>query len=120
MPGSEFIGMKVTLQTAPRTASAAASACATAGQEPGGPERGRRNLAPKRRSGAEAANWECSLSLPELAPERVKRDSVKGSQLVKPLFVFSAPAQLRETPYLKLLSHCRGPALIANATADLI
>ncbi|WP_136524996.1 pyruvate:ferredoxin (flavodoxin) oxidoreductase [Geomonas ferrireducens] len=66
----------------------------------------------------EAANYHFFLSLPDLDPARVKLDTLRGSQLVRPLFEYSgACAGCGETPYLKLLSQLFGDrALIANAT----
>ena len=57
-------------------------------------------------------------SLPDVERSKVKVDSVKGSQLLKPLFEFSgACAGCGETPYVKLLSQLFGDrAMIANAT----
>ncbi|MDR0965536.1 MAG: pyruvate:ferredoxin (flavodoxin) oxidoreductase [Myxococcales bacterium] len=57
-------------------------------------------------------------TLPDVDRAKVKADSVKGSQLLKPLFEFSgACAGCGETPYVKLLTQLFGDrALIANAT----
>ncbi|MBU5613219.1 pyruvate:ferredoxin (flavodoxin) oxidoreductase [Geomonas azotofigens] len=67
---------------------------------------------------AEAANYHFFLGLPDLDPALVKLDTLRGSQLVRPLFEYSgACAGCGETPYLKLLSQLFGDrALIANAT----
>ena len=66
----------------------------------------------------ERANFDHFLELPEVDRTQVKIDTVKGSQLLEPLFEFSgACAGCGETPYLKLMSqHCGDRALIANAT----
>jgi len=66
----------------------------------------------------ERANVEYFLTLPDADRTRVKQDSVKGSQLLRPLFEFSgACAGCGETPYVKLLTQLFGDrALIANAT----
>jgi len=66
----------------------------------------------------ERANAEFFLSIPELDRDRVKHDTVKGSQLLEPLFEFSgACSGCGETPYLKLLSQLFGDrTLVANAT----
>ena len=66
----------------------------------------------------EAANFEFFLSIPDVDPTQVKLDSLRGSQLVRPLFEYSgACAGCGETPYLKLLSQLFGDrTLIANAT----
>ena len=66
----------------------------------------------------ERANFAFFLTVPEIDRTSVKIDTVKGSQLLQPLFEFSgACAGCGETPYLKLLSQLVGDrALIANAT----
>ncbi len=58
------------------------------------------------------------LGLPEIDRTRVKQDTVKGSQLLQPLFEFSgACSGCGETPYVKLLTQLFGErALVANAT----
>jgi pyruvate-ferredoxin/flavodoxin oxidoreductase len=66
----------------------------------------------------ERKNWDFFLSISELDPEAVAPDSVKGSQVRRPLFEFSgACAGCGETPYLKLISQLFGDRLlVANAT----
>jgi pyruvate-ferredoxin/flavodoxin oxidoreductase len=66
----------------------------------------------------ERANFDYFLDIPELDRTQAKLDTVKGSQLLEPLFEFSgACAGCGETPYLKLMSQLYGDrALIANAT----
>ncbi len=66
----------------------------------------------------DAKNWEHFLAIPDMARERLKTNSVRGLQGIRPLFEFSgACAGCGETPYLKLLSQLFGErALIANAT----
>jgi pyruvate-ferredoxin/flavodoxin oxidoreductase len=66
----------------------------------------------------EKENWEFFLSLPDVDRDKVKLDTVKGSQLLQPLFEFSgACAGCGETPYVKLLTQFFGDRmLIANAT----
>jgi pyruvate-ferredoxin/flavodoxin oxidoreductase len=118
--GSEFSGMKFSLQVAPEDCigcSLCVRNCQAKSKDD--PERvaiGMSFKAPIREQ--EAANWEFFLSLPETDPAKVKRNTVKGSQLIKPLFEFSgACAGCGETPYLKLMSQLFGDrALIANAT----
>lgn len=58
------------------------------------------------------------LSIPELPREAARMDTVKGSQLLQPLFEFSgACSGCGETPYLKLLSQQLGDRMVvANAT----
>jgi pyruvate-ferredoxin/flavodoxin oxidoreductase len=67
---------------------------------------------------SEAANWDFFLSLPDMDATKLKLDTLRGSQLVRPIFEFSgACAGCGETPYLKLLSQLFGDrAMIANAT----
>lgn len=66
----------------------------------------------------EAENFAFFLSIPDVDPTQVKLDTLRGCQLVRPLFEFSgACAGCGETPYLKLLSQLFGDrALIANST----
>lgn len=66
----------------------------------------------------ERANWDFFLGIPDLDRTKPKIDTVKGSQLLLPLFEFSgACAGCGETPYLKLMSQLFGDrALIGNAT----
>ncbi|NOT29467.1 MAG: pyruvate:ferredoxin (flavodoxin) oxidoreductase [Planctomycetes bacterium] len=66
----------------------------------------------------ERARFDFFLGLPEIERTRVERDTLKGSQLLEPLFEFSgACAGCGETPYLKLLTQLHGDRLlIANAT----
>jgi pyruvate-ferredoxin/flavodoxin oxidoreductase len=66
----------------------------------------------------EVANWEFFLDLPDTPEASFKRSTVKGSQLLPPMFEFSgACLGCGETPYLKLLSQLFGDrAMIANAT----
>ncbi|MDD6173681.1 MAG: pyruvate:ferredoxin (flavodoxin) oxidoreductase [Elusimicrobia bacterium] len=65
----------------------------------------------------ERENFKFFLSLKQ-ADVKTKKESVKGSQLQKPLFEFSgACAGCGETPYVKLLTQLHGDHLaIANAT----
>jgi pyruvate-ferredoxin/flavodoxin oxidoreductase len=66
----------------------------------------------------ERANWEFFKSIPEFDRTQVKVASIKGSQMLEPLFEFSgACAGCGETPYLKLLTQMFGDRiLVANAT----
>jgi len=63
-------------------------------------------------------NWDYFLSLPDIDRTRVNKSTVKGSQLLEPLFEFSgACSGCGETPYLKLLTQLFGDRmLVANAT----
>jgi len=66
----------------------------------------------------EKINWDFFLSLPDIDRTRVNKNTVKGSQLLEPLFEFSgACSGCGETPYLKLLTQLFGDRMIvANAT----
>ena len=77
------------------------------------------NMEPKRpHLDAERANWDFFLSIPEPDRSRIKTATVKGSQMLDPLFEFSgACSGCGETPYLKLLTQLVGDRLlVANAT----
>ncbi len=65
-----------------------------------------------------AKDFDFFLGLPEVDPKLVKRNTIKGSQLLVPMFEFSgACAGCGETPYLKLMSQLYGDrAVIGNAT----
>ncbi|MCE5302123.1 MAG: pyruvate:ferredoxin (flavodoxin) oxidoreductase [Planctomycetaceae bacterium] len=67
---------------------------------------------------AERANFEYFHDLPDVDRSKVKADTIKGSQMLLPLFEFSgACAGCGETPYVKLLTQFFGDRmLIANAT----
>ncbi len=66
----------------------------------------------------ERANFAHFLTIPEMRVDEVNAASVKGSQLLEPLFEFSgACAGCGETPYLKLITQMMGDRMIvANAT----
>ncbi|MEZ5170351.1 MAG: pyruvate:ferredoxin (flavodoxin) oxidoreductase [Acidimicrobiia bacterium] len=66
----------------------------------------------------ERGHFERFLAVPEIDRRLLAHDSVKGSQILEPLFEFSgACAGCGETPYLKLLTQLFGDRLIvANAT----
>jgi pyruvate-ferredoxin/flavodoxin oxidoreductase len=66
----------------------------------------------------EAENWEFFLALPETDPSLYNRNTVKGSQFVRPLFEFNgACSGCGETPYVKLLTQLFGDRLLmGNAT----
>ena len=66
----------------------------------------------------ERRNFDIFLDLPEADRSEVNAQSVKGTQLLQPLFEFSgACAGCGETPYLKLITQMMGDRMIvANAT----
>ena len=116
----EFKGMKYTLQVAPEDCTGC-GACvhncpAKSKEDPNHKAINMQFQAPLR--AAEAANYDFFLALPDMDPTKLKLDSLRGSQLVRPTFEYSgACAGCGETPYLKLLSQLFGDrAMIANAT----
>ncbi|HKK70680.1 MAG TPA: pyruvate:ferredoxin (flavodoxin) oxidoreductase [Candidatus Krumholzibacteria bacterium] len=66
----------------------------------------------------ERVNWDFFLDIEETDRKTARLDTVKGSQMLEPLFEFSgACAGCGETPYIKLLTQLFGDRiLIANAT----
>ncbi len=118
--GKDFAGKKFSLQVAPEDCTgcgACVFSCpAKSKEDPNHKAINMQFQTPLREQ--EAKNWDFFLSLPETELNLLKLDSLKGSQLVRPLFEFSgACAGCGETPYLKLLSQLFGDrALIANAT----
>ncbi len=66
----------------------------------------------------ERLNYDFFLNIPEIDRRTVKTDTVKGSQLLQPLFEYSgACSGCGETPYVKLVSQLFGDrTVIANAT----
>jgi pyruvate-ferredoxin/flavodoxin oxidoreductase len=66
----------------------------------------------------ERRRWDHFLTIPHLDRDLLPHDSVKGSQVLEPLFEFSgACAGCGETPYLKLVSQLFGNRMVvANAT----
>jgi pyruvate-ferredoxin/flavodoxin oxidoreductase len=67
---------------------------------------------------AERENYKFFLDLPDPDPSLFQRNTMKGSQYIKPLFEYSgACAGCGETAYIKLMTQLYGDrALIANAT----
>ena len=67
---------------------------------------------------SERENWNYFLEIPEFDRRALKIDTIKGSQILQPLFEFSgACSGCGETPYVKLVSQLYGDrAVIANAT----
>jgi pyruvate-ferredoxin/flavodoxin oxidoreductase len=95
--------------------------CATACPAFSKTEKGHRSLemrpaADEQRQALEG--WDFFRALPELDRTLVEPASIKGSQLLEPLFEFSgACSGCGETPYLKLLTQLVGDRLlVANAT----
>ncbi len=121
---TDLKGLKVTVQTAIEDCTGC-GACvhncpAYAKDEKGNKtERKAINLQPQiPLRETEKENFKFFLSLKDLGSAKVSRATVRGSQLVTPLFEFSgACAGCGETPYVKLLTQLFGDHLvIANAT----
>jgi pyruvate-ferredoxin/flavodoxin oxidoreductase len=118
--GREFAGMVATIQTAPEDCTGCGlcvHACPVKDKRE--PKRKAINMAaqPPLRA-AEKENYQFFLAIPDFDRTQVKVNTVKGSQLLRPLFEYSgACAACGETPYVKLLSQLYGDrALISNAT----
>ena len=116
----EFKGMKYTIQVAPEDCTGC-GACvhncpAKSKEDQNHKAINMQFQAPLRAT--EAANFDFFLALPDMDPTKLKLDTLRGSQLVRPTFEYSgACAGCGETPYLKLLSQLFGDrAMIANAT----
>jgi pyruvate-ferredoxin/flavodoxin oxidoreductase len=122
--GKDFSGMRCTVQVAPEDCTGCGACvvnCPAEQKDADKKPTGRRAInmsrqEPLRRS--ERENYKYFLSIPNTDPELFKHDSVKGSQLIEPLFEYSgACAGCGETPYVKLLSQLFGDrAMIGNST----
>jgi pyruvate-ferredoxin/flavodoxin oxidoreductase len=66
----------------------------------------------------EAKNWNFFLSIPDMDRKLITPNTIKNSQLLRPLFEFSgACSGCGETPYVKLVSQLFGDrTIVANAT----
>jgi pyruvate-ferredoxin/flavodoxin oxidoreductase len=121
--GKEFEGLKFTLQVSSLDCTGCGvcvSACPSF-KKVNGEKTDKKaiNMAPQLPlRDQEAKNFEFFLGLPEVDSKYIKRNTIKGSQLLQPLFEFSgACSGCGETPYVKLMSQLYGDrAIIANAT----
>lgn len=121
--GKDLAGLKFTIQVSPEDCTGC-SLCfqvCPVFEKKDGEKTGRKalNMEPQPPLRAqEAKNFEFFLGLPDLEEARIKRNTIKGSQLLPPMFEFSgACAGCGETPYVKLMSQLFGDrAVIANAT----
>jgi len=115
-----FEGLRFTVQVAPEDCTGCENCMhvcpAESSEEPGLKALSMHSLFDLRDD--EAENWDFFLGLPETDENLFRRETVKGSQLVRPLFEFSgACAGCGETPYVKLMTQLFGNrALISNAT----
>jgi pyruvate-ferredoxin/flavodoxin oxidoreductase len=122
--GKEFAGMKFTVQVAPEDCTgcgACVSFCPAEEKDADKKPTGRKAINMKLQEPLreqERENYRYFLSIPNTDPKLFKPDSIKGSQLIQPLFEYSgACAGCGETPYVKLLTQLFGDrALIGNAT----
>jgi pyruvate-ferredoxin/flavodoxin oxidoreductase len=121
--GKEFEGQKYTVQVSPEdcTGCGLCVQICPAEEKKDGQKTGRKalNMAPQIPLRApESDNWRFFLDLPEVDEKLIKRNTIKGSQMVKPLFEFSGACPgCGETPYIKLASQLFGDRMIVgNAT----
>jgi len=122
--GKDYAGKFFTIQVSPEDCTgcgACVNACPAYKKDASGNKTDKKAInmqtqAPLREQ--EAVNFEYFLSLPDTDPATIKRNTLKGSQLIPPLFEFSgACAGCGETPYVKLMSQLFGDrAVIGNAT----
>jgi len=118
--GKEFEGKKWTIQIAPEDCTGCGlcvQVCPAKNKTD--PARKAINMAfqPPLRA-QERDNYAFFLTLPDYDRSQLKVNTIKGSQLCRPLFEYSgACAGCGETPYVKLLSQLFGDrAIIGNAT----
>jgi pyruvate-ferredoxin/flavodoxin oxidoreductase len=122
--GKDFAGMKFTVQVAPEDCTGCQACvinCPAAEKDENKQPTGRKAInmvmqEPVRLQ--ERENYAYFLSIPNTDPSKFKTSSIKGSQLVPPLFEYSgACAGCGETAYVKLLTQLFGDrAMIGNAT----
>jgi len=118
--GKEYPGMKVTVQTAPDDCTGCGlcvEVCPVRDKEVA--KHKAIDMLPKLdHLDVERAAFDFFLSIPDIDRKHAAVDTVKGSQLLLPLFEFSgACAGCGETPYVKLITQFFGDRMmIANAT----
>jgi len=122
--GKDFAGMKFTVQVAPEDCTgcgACVLACPAKEKDENKEPTGRKaiNMAPQEPiRQTERENYAHFLAIPNTDRKLFKAASVKGSQLIEPLFEYSgACAGCGETAYVKLMTQLFGDrAFIGNAT----
>ncbi len=121
--GKEFAGMMATIQVAPEDCTGCGVCVNTcpAYKKENGEKTDKKaiNMEPQPPlREKEVENWEFFLKIPNTDRSLFKANTIKGSQLLQPLFEFcGACAGCGETPYVKLLSQLFGDrTTIANAT----
>ncbi|GIW89178.1 MAG: pyruvate-flavodoxin oxidoreductase [Isosphaeraceae bacterium] len=119
--GKEHPGMAMTIQVAPDDCTGCGicvDVCPAVSKEVA--KHKAINMTPKDEALLERERpcWDFFRTIPEVDRSVVKIETVKGSQLLQPLFEFSgACAGCGETPYIKLMTQLFGDRLvIANAT----
>ena len=118
--GRDFAGMNTTIQVAPEDCTGCrvcVNVCPAKSKEE--VKHKAINMVPKMDVlEEEKENFDFFLSIPDIDRTTVKTDTVKGSQVLKPLFEYSGScAGCGETPYVKLMSQMFGDRMIiANAT----
>jgi pyruvate-ferredoxin/flavodoxin oxidoreductase len=123
--GKDFAGMKFTVQVAPEDCTGCCTCVHTCPAREKDPIT---KLETKRRAinmeeqiplrETEAKNFAFFMTIPDVDIKLINKATLKGSQMITPLFEFSgACAGCGETAYVKLLSQLFGDrAMIANAT----
>jgi len=122
--GKDFAGMKFTVQVAPEDCTGCGvcvEQCPAVEKDEKKEPTGRKAInmvGQEAVRGQERENYNYFLSIPKTEASLFKAETVKGSQLIEPLFEYSgACAGCGETPYVKLLSQLFGDrAMIGNAT----
>jgi len=116
----EFPGAKYTLQVSPEDCTGCALCVESCpAKDKALPSRKAINMQPQPElREAESENWEFFINLPDPDRTLFTANTVKNSQLLRPLFEFSgACGGCGETPYIKLLTQLFGDrTVIANAT----